>query len=97
MAADDAAETAEDEPLVIDVLANDTDVDGDVLRIVSATAPAHGTATAGAGGVRYAPALNYHGQDSFDYTIADQLRRLQRRRVSDAGAERTSPTSTATC
>ena len=70
-AADDAAETAEDEPLVIDVLANDTDVDGDVLRIVSATAPAHGTATAGAGGVRYAPALNYHGQDSFDYTIAD--------------------------
>ena len=71
VAADDAAETAEDEPLVIDVLANDTDVDGDVLRIVSATAPAHGTATAGAGGVRYAPALSYHGQDSFDYTIAD--------------------------
>ena len=70
-AVDDEAETLEDEALVIDVLANDTDPDGDPLRIVSATAPAHGTATAGAGGVRYAPALNYHGQDSFDYTIAD--------------------------
>ena len=70
-AEDDEAETLEDEPLVIDVLANDTDVDGDPLRIVSATAPAHGTATARAGGVRYAPALNYHGQDSFDYTISD--------------------------
>ena len=70
-AVDDEAETLEDEPVVVDVLANDTDVDGDLLRIVSATAPAHGTATARAGGVRYAPALNYHGQDSFDYTIAD--------------------------
>ena len=70
-AVDDEAETLEDEALVVDVLANDTDPDGDPLRIVSATAPAHGTATPGAGGVRYAPALNYHGQDSFDYTIAD--------------------------
>ena len=70
-AVDDEAGTLEDEALVIDVLANDTDPDGDPLRIVSATAPAHGTATPGAGGVRYAPALNYHGQDSFDYTIAD--------------------------
>ena len=70
-AVDDEAETLEDELVVVDVLANDTDVDGDLLRIVSATAPAHGTATVGAGGVRYAPVLNYHGQDSFDYTIAD--------------------------
>ena len=70
-AVDDDAETLEDEPVVVDVLANDSDVDGDPIRIVSATAPAHGTTTLGAGGVRYAPALNYHGQDHFDYTIAD--------------------------
>ena len=70
-AVDDDAETLEDEPVIVDVLANDTDVDGDPLRIVSATAPAHGSATVAAGGVRYAPDLNYHGLDSFDYTIAD--------------------------
>ena len=81
-AVDDEAETLEDEPLVIDVLANDTDVDGDRLRVVSATAPAHGTATAGAGGVRYAPALNYHGQDSFYYTIADPGGLTDRARVT---------------
>ena len=70
-AVDDEAETLEDEPVVVDVLANDTDVDGDRLRVVSATVPAHGTTTVVAGGVRYSPALNYHGLDRFRYTVAD--------------------------
>ena len=55
-AANDATETPEDQSVVVDVLANDTDPDGDALQIVAVAAPAHGTAAVVAGGVRYAPA-----------------------------------------
>ena len=38
----------------------------------AATAPAHGTATVNADGtITYTPAANYHGADSFSYTIGD--------------------------
>ena len=70
-AEDDRAETPEDTPKVVDVLANDTDPDGDRLRVSSVTAPEHGTATTASGGIRYAPDLNWHGTDRFDYTVAD--------------------------
>ena len=71
LAAADRAELPEDVPTVVDVLANDSDPDGDSLRIVAVTAPAHGTATVDEGGVRYAPSSNYHGSDEFRYTVAD--------------------------
>ena len=70
-AVDDEAETLEDEPVLVDVLANDTDMDGDRLRVVSVTAPAHGTTTVVSGRVRYAPAFDYHGTDRFNYTVSD--------------------------
>ena len=70
-AADDRAETPEDTPTVIDVLANDSDPDGDPLRVASVTAPEHGTATMAAGGIRYAPESNWHGMDRFTYTVSD--------------------------
>ena len=71
-AADDRAETPEDVPKVIDVLVNDTDPDGGRLRVSSAGAPEHGTATlVSGGGVRYAPSLNWHGEDRFTYTVVD--------------------------
>lgn len=70
-AVDDEAETLEDEPVLVDVLANDTDVDGDRLRVVAATAPIHGTTTVLSWGVRYSPALDYHGPDRFVYTVSD--------------------------
>ena len=70
-ARDDRAETPEDTPLVIDVLSNDTDADGERLRVASVTAPENGTATLVSGGVRYAPALNWYGEDRFTYTAAD--------------------------
>ena len=60
-AEDDAAETQEDEPVVVDVLANDRDPDGDRLRVVDVTTPAHGSATVAPGGVRYAPARDCSG------------------------------------
>ena len=71
VAVDDAAETPEDKPTVVHVLANDTDVDGDPLQVVEVTIPAHGTSIVEGAGVRYAPAPNYHGPDTFSYTIAD--------------------------
>ena len=72
VAVNDTATTAEDTAATIAVLTNDTDLDGDALVVSSVTVPAHGTATANADGtVTYAPAANYHGADSFSYTIGD--------------------------
>ena len=70
-AVDDQAETAEDTPVLIDVTANDTDPDGDALRVVAVMAPAHGTVTVVAGGLRYVPAPDYNGPDRFTYRVAD--------------------------
>ena len=71
-AADDEAATDEDRALTVDVLANDTDPDGDGLRVESVSAPAHGTTgVASDGGVTYTPAANYHGVDRFTYVVSD--------------------------
>ncbi|MEO8681505.1 MAG: Ig-like domain-containing protein, partial [Vicinamibacterales bacterium] len=54
---------------------NDTDADiNDLLRVVSVSSPAHGTASVGAGGsVTYTPAALYNGPDAFTYTVSDGL------------------------
>ncbi|MDD2269304.1 MAG: Ig-like domain-containing protein, partial [Eubacteriales bacterium] len=76
-AVDDSRTTEEDEPILIDVLDNDFDVDGDTISLVKLTTlPANGAAeivfiTGGAQGVRYTPKEDYHGSDSFTYTITD--------------------------
>ena len=71
-ALDDAAETAEDTPVTIAVLANDRDADGDPLTVVEVSAPAHGTAVLVDGGaVEYTPASDYHGADRFTYVVSD--------------------------
>jgi hypothetical protein len=68
----DNVATDEGTPLVIDVLANDYDQDGDVLRAVFASSSCHGTATINAdGNITYTPSQNYCGPDSFTYTISD--------------------------
>jgi hypothetical protein len=65
--------TQEDSPILIDVLANDTDADGDALTVSSVTQPAHGTTTITADQkqIQYTPAANYNGPDYFTYTITD--------------------------
>ena len=71
-ALDDVAETPEDTPVTIAVRANDRDPDGDVLALVEASAPAHGTARLTDGGaVEYTPEPDYHGADRFTYTVGD--------------------------
>jgi LPXTG-motif cell wall-anchored protein len=71
-AADDAATTDEDTPVVISPLDNDTDADGDTLTMQSVTQPANGTVVInGDGTVTYTPDPNYNGTDTFTYTITD--------------------------
>ena len=73
LANDDNRSTPEDTPVTIDVLANDTDADGDIdadtISIV--TPPASGSAVVSDGKVIYTPSSNYSGTDSFRYTIQD--------------------------
>jgi VCBS repeat-containing protein len=72
VAKDDTAETDEDTSAIIDVLANDTDVDdGDTLSVSSFTQPANGQVSLDSGKLRYEPALNHSGPDSFTYKAKD--------------------------
>ncbi|MGH9456052.1 MAG: beta strand repeat-containing protein, partial [Thermoanaerobaculia bacterium] len=67
----DSAGISEDTAAPIDVLANDTDNDGDSLTIVSNTAPANGTALCSTTTCTYTPNPDFFGSDSFTYTISD--------------------------
>ncbi len=74
-AVDDTAATDEETPVTVDVLANDTDIDGSPLASsVSITrAPDHGTVSVNTatGAVTYQPRTDFNGQDSFDYLVTD--------------------------
>ncbi|MGH9279592.1 MAG: Ig-like domain-containing protein [Acidimicrobiales bacterium] len=72
-ARDDTTDVVQGGTATVAVLANDTDVDGDVVGLVSVSTPAHGTATANIhdGTVTYRPAAGYAGPDSFTYHAAD--------------------------
>ena len=75
VAVNDQASTNEDTPVDIDVLSNDTDVDGvlDATMIILKTSATHGTLTinTATGAVVYSPSLNYNGNDSFTYQVRD--------------------------
>ena len=64
--------TNEDTALIIEVRANDTDVDSNLLTVTEVTEAANGTVTINANGtLTYTPDLNFFGSDSFEYTISD--------------------------
>ncbi|MFY9825093.1 MAG: Ig-like domain-containing protein, partial [Thermoanaerobaculia bacterium] len=68
----DSATVAEDGTVNVAVLGNDTDVDGDTLSVSSVTQGAHGAVVINPDKtVKYTPAANYNGSDSFTYTISD--------------------------
>ena len=77
--ADSATVVEDDSATTVDVLANDTDADNlsgpaNAGLTVSSTTPAsHGTVTVAGDGlsVRYTPAADYNGPDSFSYTVTD--------------------------
>ena len=68
---EDAGRTEEDEPVSIDVLDNDADVDGDSLRITSTSREQHGNAVVRDGRITWSPARNFNGTASFDYAVDD--------------------------
>jgi hypothetical protein len=70
-ASDDTAVTDEDTSVLIDVLSNDTDPDGDVLTIISVGTAANGSITNNGSNLTYSPNANFNGSDSFSYTISD--------------------------
>ena len=68
----DIATTFVNAPVIITVLANDTEPDSQPLTVVSATTPAHGTVLINVNGtIRYTPTSGYAGMDTFNYTIND--------------------------
>ncbi|GJL84150.1 MAG: hypothetical protein DHS20C01_37840 [marine bacterium B5-7] len=71
---DDAAVTDEDIAVLIDVLANDTDIDSPgALTIIAVTHGSHGTTAISDQQIVYTPAADYAGVDTFSYTISDGL------------------------
>src|SRR5207248_7066677 len=70
--------TDEDLPLTVTaangVLANDIDVDGDLLEALLVMGPAHGVLSLNVdGSFRYLGATNYNGTDNFTYQADDGI------------------------
>ena len=71
MTQDDFADTGSGQPVTVDVLANDTDPDGDNLTLVSAAEPAQGIAEVVDGKLVYTPDAGWAGDDTVTYTVTD--------------------------
>jgi hypothetical protein len=74
VADDDTLVTDEDVPATLDPTANDSDVDGsiDPSTISLVRGPVNGSVVIAAGGVvSYTPDADFHGTDSFSYTVED--------------------------
>ena len=82
-AVDDADDTNDEDPITVDVLDNDWDVDTDAdlnkdelhlrdsFRITAVGEPENGTASIVSGKIEYRPEDRFAGKDSFTYTITD--------------------------
>ncbi len=71
-AGDDVAITNEDTPVSGSVAGNDSDPDGDTLTFTKASDPLNGTVVVNSDGTyTYTPNAEFHGTDSFTYTVDD--------------------------
>jgi hypothetical protein len=71
VAGDDLAVVDEGSSLTLDVLANDSDGDGQPLSIFAVTASAHGAVTHNGTLASYTPGSGYFGVDDFSYVVTD--------------------------
>jgi VCBS repeat-containing protein len=73
VANDDQYNIGEDDVVQLQVLQDDSDIDGDSLTIEAVSEPEHGTVQIIGGGdrIEYAPGLDVVEPDSFEYTITD--------------------------
>jgi Ca2+-binding RTX toxin-like protein len=69
--ADDTAITNQGAPVVIDVLANDTDPDGDTLVVHTATSPNGSVDINDDGTITFTPAADFNGPAEITYTASD--------------------------
>jgi VCBS repeat-containing protein len=71
-AVNDAVLATGSQPLIIDVINNDTDIDGSVLTVESVTQGQNGSVVINADGtLTYQANMGFVGTDSFNYTIED--------------------------
>jgi VCBS repeat-containing protein len=77
VANDDFTSTNEDTPVVIDVISNDSDVDGsiDPTSVTITGQPNHGLLQVDSvtGAISYTPALDFFGSDVFRYRVTDTV------------------------
>ena len=76
VAGDDERSTTGNAPLTIDVLANDSDPDGDALRVISISTTDTGNdkvTLLSDGRIRYVSHPGFCGDDTFEYTVADDF------------------------
>lgn len=71
VAANDGVTTPWNTAVTVNVLANDSDANGDPLTITAVTQGQYGSVSIGSGVVTYTPVTGYVGPDSFTYTISD--------------------------
>ena len=77
VAVSDAAVTGKNRPVTIDILANDSDPDGNGTidrNAISITQPSHGSVTVNGttGEITYTPDSGFSGSDSFTYRLRDE-------------------------
>jgi len=70
VAVNDTASTPENVAVIVPVLVNDSDPDGDALTIISASST-NGTAIISGTNIVFTPATNFVGTATADYTITD--------------------------
>lgn len=71
-AVDDSATTVEGTPVIVPVLANDTDPDGDPLIVSSVAQAANGKVSLNSNGtLTYLPNRRFRGSDAFTYRVSD--------------------------
>jgi hypothetical protein len=67
----DTVTTAQGVAVTINVLANDSDANGDTLTVISISKPQFGTTSTNGKTVIYTPNANFSGNDSFSYVVSD--------------------------
>ena len=71
IALDDPQGINEDTSVVVPVLDNDFDAEGDLLTATLSAPPANGTVMETPDGLQYSPDPNWYGVDTFGYTVSD--------------------------
>ncbi len=96
IARNDTATTSYATPIVIDVLANDSDADGDNLSVIAVAPPSRGTASIVSDRIRYTPPAGFSGSTTFLYTVSDGAATDTATITVTVGAAPPSPTPAAT-